>query len=150
MNSESKRNRKYWKRVIKEDRWYDYSFLLKIIEHKINHMIINWDKSHYLDSEKDKLKMIEVKNALRLFREDNFFDKYYKEFVNKYGKLEKEWTDTGEENLVELNYSINGKEWTQEVRKEYNKYLQLAEIDKNKCKDFIFDTLKEEIEKWWD
>ena len=47
-----------YKSVIWNDRWYDYSYIFKILEFKLEQNIKNWDKSHYVGSEFTKKRMI--------------------------------------------------------------------------------------------
>jgi hypothetical protein len=53
-----------WRKVIWEDRWYDYSFFDKIVKFKLQTMVDNWDKSHYVCPEADKEDM---KKIIKLF-----------------------------------------------------------------------------------
>lgn len=47
-----------YKSVIWNDRWYDYSYIFKILEFKLEQNIKNWDKAHYVGSEFTKKRMI--------------------------------------------------------------------------------------------
>ena len=47
-----------YKSIIWNDRWYDYSYIFKILEFKLEQNIKNWDKSHYVGSEFTKKRMI--------------------------------------------------------------------------------------------
>lgn len=52
----------FWKyrKVIWNDRWYDYGFMTDLLEVKLKDMRDNWKYSHYVDSEKEQ----EVLNKL--------------------------------------------------------------------------------------
>ena len=47
-----------YKSIIWNDRWYDYSYIFKILEFKLEQNIKNWDKAHYVGSEFTKKRMI--------------------------------------------------------------------------------------------
>lgn len=62
----------FWKyrKIIWNDRWWDYGFTLKLIRFKLNDNIQNWDKSHYVGCNFTKKRMIVL-----LKRIDEFEDK---------------------------------------------------------------------------
>ena len=47
-----------YKSIIWNDRWYDYSYIFKILEFKLEQNIKNWNKAHYVGSEFTKKRMI--------------------------------------------------------------------------------------------
>lgn len=49
----------FWKyrKVIWNDRWYDYSYIFKLLEFKLKDTIKNWDNAHYVGSHFTKLRM---------------------------------------------------------------------------------------------
>jgi len=56
--------------VIWNDRWFDYVFLLKIVERKFENMERNWDKAIYENSEIQKAEFKEIRELLNLIIED--------------------------------------------------------------------------------
>lgn len=62
----------FWKyrKIIWNDRWWDYDFTLKMIRFKLNDNIQNWDKSHYVGFEFTKKRMIVLLKRLDLFEEE--------------------------------------------------------------------------------
>jgi hypothetical protein len=63
-----------YRKIIWEDRWFDYSYFDKLVKFKLQTMVDNWDKSHYVCSDKDKNNMAEV---ILLF---NDIEKYEDDF----------------------------------------------------------------------
>ena len=47
-----------YKSIIWNDRWYDYSYIFKILEFKLEQNNKNWNKAHYVGSEFTKKRMI--------------------------------------------------------------------------------------------
>ena len=150
MKTDTQRNRQYWKNIIKKDRWFDSSFLFTIIEHKLNHMILNWDKSMYVDAHKDKEKMQEVRNAILEFQKDEFIDKYTGEIDKEYGESKIKFEDIPDSKYSTMNTYRNNELESDEARAAFREAMRKADIDKQKCLAFIFDTMRDEIEKWWD
>ena len=96
----------YWKykKVIAIDRWYDYQFIMNLIEFKLEDTIKNWDKAHYIGSNFTKGRMIIILKRIKTFQ-DNLYElqeKYYSKTITKekYLKeknilLEKTWKSFG-------------------------------------------------------
>lgn len=74
-----------YRRIIWNDRWYDYSFFLILIKFKLKLMIKNWDSAHYIGSNFTKGRMIVLLKRLENFEEelDNIAEQYYKKILTK-------------------------------------------------------------------
>lgn len=79
--------RNYWtyRKIIYNDRWYDYSYILTLLEFKLQDTINQWDKSHYVGSNFTKLRMIIILNRLKEYDNDlNWLhEQYYSGLITK-------------------------------------------------------------------
>ena len=96
----------FWKyrKIIWNDRWYDYFFIINLIEFKLEDTIKNWDKAHYIGSDFTKGRMIVVLKRIKTFQDnlEELQEKYYSKTITKekYLKeknilLEKTWKRFG-------------------------------------------------------
>lgn len=53
-----------YRKVIWDDRWYDYQYIFFILEFKLKNTIKNWDKAHYVGSHFTKLRMQVLLNRI--------------------------------------------------------------------------------------
>lgn len=79
----------FWKyrKVIYKDRWWDYCFMADWFEAKLQDMHDNWDKSIYVDSEKEKEKLSELLGYLKTMKNYELTDKENEEAKDKFFKL---------------------------------------------------------------
>lgn len=82
-----------FKFIIWNDRWYDYSYFIKLIKFKLQDNINNWHKSHYIGSEFTKKRMIIILKRIEEYETnlDNLHELYYTKKMtrDKYKKLKK-------------------------------------------------------------
>lgn len=83
-----------YKSVIWNDRWYDYSFIIKLLEFKLKYTIKNWDKAHYIGSDFTKKRMQIILNRIEEYQTnlDNLQEMYYLKKIDKkeYRRLKEE------------------------------------------------------------
>ena len=93
-----------YKSVIWNDRWYDYSYIFKLLEFKLKDTIKNWDKAHYVGSEFTKKRMIVLLSRIEEYQTnlDNLHEMYYLKKIDKAeyrrlkeGLLNKTWKSLG-------------------------------------------------------
>ena len=74
-----------YKSVIWNDRWYDYSFIIKLLEFKLKDTIKNWDKAHYVGSDFTKLRMQINLNRIEEYQVnlENIQELYYLKKIDK-------------------------------------------------------------------
>lgn len=86
-----------YKRVIANDRWYDYQFIFNLLEFKLKDNIKNWDNAHYVGSHFTKLRMQVVLNRIEEFQInlENIQEMYYLKKISKeeYKKLKNDLLD---------------------------------------------------------
>jgi hypothetical protein len=74
-----------YRKVIWNDRWYDYSFIFKLLEFKLNDTIKNWEGAHYIGSEFTKKRMHVLLNRLEEYETnlDNLQELYFTKKIDK-------------------------------------------------------------------
>lgn len=86
-----------YKKVIANDRWYDYQFIFNLLEFKLKDNIKNWDNAHYIGSNFTKLRMQVILNRIEEFQTnlENIQEMYYFKEISKeeYKKLKNELID---------------------------------------------------------
>lgn len=77
----------FWKyrSVIWNDRWYDYSYIFKLLEFKIKDTLDNWDKAHYIGSHFTKLRMQVLLNRIEEYQTnlENLQELLYQKKISK-------------------------------------------------------------------
>jgi len=75
-----------WRKVICNDRWWDYSFMLEILLFKLKDMEENWGtRTHYVGDYDDKKILQELIEDLEwmLDEENEFLDNYAEEYKKR-------------------------------------------------------------------
>ena len=75
-----------WRKIIWQDRWWDYYFLLEILQFKLKDMEENWGKNtHYVNDYKDKeiIKSLLEDLTWMLDNENEFNDGYLEEYKKR-------------------------------------------------------------------
>lgn len=74
LNDQELENFDFWFSTIKKDRWWDYSFLLKIIDKKLEQMEKHWDEAIYVDAKLDKKQIKKSRKMLNFLINNDAFD----------------------------------------------------------------------------
>ena len=96
----------FWKyrKIIWDDRWYDYFFIIELYKFKLKDNIDNWDKSNYVGSNFTKKRMIILYNRLNSYLDnlEELQEQYYYKKITKsqylYFKrklISKTWNELG-------------------------------------------------------
>ena len=74
-----------YRKVIWNDRWYDYQPIFNILEFKLKDTIKNWDKAHYVGSHFTKLRMQINLNRIEEYQVnlENIQELYYLKKIDK-------------------------------------------------------------------
>lgn len=141
------RNIKKWWPILKEDEDWDFYFLLKVMNFKLEKMEEHIGKhGHSEDSKAIAKELDEAGYYLRQLIEDDFFD---------HDTLDKKWGETklvfNSDNSVTFT---NAKIKTDDDRKQYHKDFA-AEVEKeDERKQFALDKFcqifKTKLFGWWD
>jgi len=76
-----------WKKIIYNDRWWDYHFLHEILKFKLEDMEKNWSDSHYVNFEEDQKEIHDLVELLKTIDEKDDMTEdisaIYEEFGHK-------------------------------------------------------------------
>lgn len=74
-----------YRKVIWNDRWYDYQYIFFIIEFKLKDTIKNWDRAHYVGAHFTKLRMQVLLNRIEEYQTnlENLQELYYTKKISK-------------------------------------------------------------------
>lgn len=74
-----------YRKVISNDRWYDYQFIFNLLEFKLKDNIKNWDKAHYVGSNFTKLRMQIILNRIEEYQTnlETLQELYYLKKISK-------------------------------------------------------------------
>lgn len=149
------RNLWYWKKVIWEDRWYDYIFLLDMMRHKLKHTErmtreFGCHINHVRDADKMKIAI----NLLDRIMEDDYYERAVKTLHEQYGEPEMHWSDVEEDaNLTKLDITHENIK-TEEDQTDYNKRFREASLRQAKQKqgdiNYLFKFMAKHLQSWWD
>jgi hypothetical protein len=74
-----------YRKVIWNDRWYDYSYMFKLLEFKLKDTIKSWDGAHYVGSGFTKKRMQIVLNRIEEYETnlDNLQEMYFLKKIDR-------------------------------------------------------------------
>ena len=134
-----------WRSVVWNDRPWDYVFILKALRFKLDETQKCIDGS-FVGSEEEAKKIRSLVEALDRIVEDDYVSEEYKAMDEKYGKLEMIFNDDNTITTTRKNLKEEDRET------ERQETLALAELEaKRRQQDinFVFDTMKNDIQRWW-
>jgi hypothetical protein len=77
----------FWKyrNIIWKDRWYDYSYIFKLLEFKLKDTIKNWEGAHYVGSEFTRKRMQVLLNRIEEYNTnlENLQELFYQKKISK-------------------------------------------------------------------
>jgi hypothetical protein len=79
----------YYRKVIWNDRWWDYGFLHVLLRHKLNQMAKGWENAHYCGSEYDKEylhELVELLDNIDILEDDIDKDDEINEKYQEFGR----------------------------------------------------------------
>lgn len=86
----------YWLPIIWKSNWWDFGYLMDLMEHQLKLMRDNWDDACYVNSEKEKQQIVETLKLLEAFNDCDFdFESeqlWFEEFINSL-KVMRRWWD---------------------------------------------------------
>lgn len=139
------RNLWKWRSVVWNDRPWDYVYIFKALRFKLDETQRCIDGT-FVGAEEEASKIRSLIEAIDRIIEDDYVKKEYEEMDKRYGKLEMIFNDdntitTTRENLKEEDKETERKET-----------LALAELEAERRQqdiNFVFDTMKNDIQRWW-
>lgn len=130
------KNIRLWYPILKEDQQWDYVYLYEIIQHKLKLMEnLQRNQGNSVDAEVYADEMREVIDVLERLIEDDYMPEESKEYFKK---------------LRIEDLFDNKRERSEEEHQEHLEWYRQEEKNRNKDIEFVFDTMKEKIERWWD
>lgn len=139
------RNLWNWRSVVWNDRPWDYVYIFKALRFKLNETQRCIDGT-FVGADEEAAKIRSLIEAIDRILEDDYVSEEYKELDRKYGKLEMIFH---EDNTI----TTTRKNLKEEDRKtERQETLTLAELEAKRRQDdinFVFDTMKNDIQRWW-
>lgn len=139
------RNLWKWRSVVWNDRPWDYVYIFKALRFKLDETQKCIDGS-FVGSEEEAKKIRSLIEAIDRIVEDDYVSEEYKTMDEKYGKLEMIFND---DNTITTTRENLKEEDREQERKET---LALAELEadrRQKDINYVFDTMKNDIQKWW-
>ena len=139
------RNLWKWRSVVWNDRPWDYVYIFKALRFKLDETQRCIDGT-FVGAEEEAAKIRSLIEAIDRILEDDYVSEEYKELDRKYGKLEMIFH---EDNTITTTRK-NLKEEDRETERQET--LTLAELEAKRRQDdinFVFDTMKNDIQRWW-
>ena len=141
-----------WFPIIWKDKWWDYSFLLKIIRFKIELMEKNFrENACYIGAEKDADVMKLCIYSLNRIISDDYHSNAFKRHDKKWGDLEMKTIPVDN---ITSRLEITAPNVTEENKSQYDKEFKRCSTHawelKRQDLEFLFNTLIKNIERWWD
>ena len=134
-----------WRKVVWNDRPWDYVYIFKALRFKLNETQRCIDGT-FVGSDEEAAKIRSLIDAIDRILEDDYVKEEYEEMDEKYGKLEMIFND---DNTITTTRENLKEEDREQERKET---LALAELEadrRQKDINYVFDTMKNDIQKWW-
>jgi hypothetical protein len=139
------RNLWKWRSVVWNDRPWDYVYIFKALRFKLDETQRCIDGT-FVGAEEEAAKIRSLIEAIDRILEDDYVKEEYEEMDRKYGKLEMIFNDDNTLTTTRENLKEEDKET------ERQETLALAELEaKRRQQDinFVFDTMKNDIQRWW-
>lgn len=139
------RNLWKWRKVVWNDRPWDYVYIFKALRFKLEDTQKCIDGT-FVGSEEEVKKIKSLIEAIDRIIEDDYVSEEYKEMDKKYGTLEMLFNDDNTITMTRTNLKEEDKET------ERKETLALAELEADRRQNdinFVFDTMKNDIQRWW-
>lgn len=139
------RNLWKWRSVVWNDRPWDYVYIFKALRFKLDETQRCIDGT-FVGADEEAAKIRSLIEAIDRILEDDYVKEEYKEMDRKYGKLEMIFNDDNTITTTRENLKEDDKET------ERKETLALAELEAERRQqdiNFVFDTMKNDIQRWW-
>ena len=139
------RNLWKWRSVVWNDRPWDYVYIFKALRFKLDETQRCIDGT-FVGAEEEAAKIRSLIEAIDRILEDDYVKEEYEEMDRKYGKLEMIFHEDNTITTTRTNLKEDDKET------ERKETLALAELEAERRQqdiNFVFDTMKKDIQRWW-
>lgn len=134
-----------WLPVLWNDADFDYGYLVEMLEFKLKNMqefFANDKLTVCIDADKISLEIGEVVAALHRYNNDDYGTEWYNLLYQKHGEI------CGTTNPFRL-YFPNSTD-NDRAYKIWQSLNRRSDDLKQQDFEFIFDTLKDKLQEWWD
>lgn len=134
-----------WRKVVWNDRPWDYVYIFKALRFKLDETQRCIDGT-FVGADEEAAKIRSLIDAIDRILEDDYVKEEYEEMDRKYGKLEMIFNDDNTITTTRKNLKEEDKET------ERKETLTLAELEAERRQqdiNFVFDTMKDDIQRWW-
>ena len=146
-----------WFPVIWKDRDWDYGYLLKILEFKLQQMYNDSSKWHPIENDTRQRHLKQALHDINILLNDELGDvvckKQWDEFREKYGDLVT-WITKDEKTSYYIHHSSWSKcvsdELAEEAEKQYFKIIQAVDNKHRLINARFWNNLKNNYMDWWD
>lgn len=139
------RNLWKWRSVVWNDRPWDYVYIFKALRFKLDETQRCIDGT-FVGADEEAAKIRSLIEAIDRILEDDYVKEEYEEMDRKYGKLEMIFNDDNTITTTRTNLKEENKET------ERKETIALAELEAERRQqdiNFVFDTMKNDIQRWW-
>lgn len=139
------RNLWKWRSVVWNDRPWDYVYIFKALRFKLDETQRCIDGT-FVGADEEAAKIRSLIDAIDRILEDDYVKEEYDEMDRKYGKLEMIFNNDNSLTMTRENLKEEDKET------ERKETLALAELEAERRQqdiNFVFDTMKNDIQRWW-
>lgn len=149
------RNVKHWFKTVWQDRWWDHEFIYIVLKKKLEQVEKGMKSSNAwsVESEKNAKQVRKCIDALDRLIEDTHSEEARKEHREKWGETSFRFEKIEGSNCSRLyidREKVRTPEDEIQERKDFKKAIELEEELRQKDIGLVFDTMKSEIQKWWD
>jgi hypothetical protein len=149
------RSLKLWLPIIWKDRYYDHTFIFKILRHKLHLMEQRIrHHGHHLNCERDANKMKVCVSLLDRLIKDEYDERALKGHYKKWGdpkfRFEPIEDRPGYSALFIDHENVKSKEDEEEMRKEFRILVEHAGKQRVNDLDYLCYMIKKHVWSWWD
>lgn len=153
--ADSTKNLSDWFDTIVADRWWDFHFLLLIIDKKLELMEKEWHNSNSKNWKKTRQEIRDAKSLLTSIINNDFTKKEEKAHMKKWGKILMDIEDDNSDKQVFRKVKFiypkaKNKKEQKQAEKESEKVHELHDKRKSKAEDKFFKLFRKHYENWWD
>jgi hypothetical protein len=141
-----------WRKVIWNDRWWDHYYFYEIISFKLKDMESHWGKDTCGANDKDvKIILQSLIDDLKLLQNNKFVEKELQELDLKYGKVDlvRQKNHNGK-NTLQLKREKETDENCDEIQTRTIEIYTIETKRRTQTKKRFFDTLRDNVETFWD
>lgn len=139
--------------VLRDDRDWDYQFILDLLKYKISrHRKLVVKNYIVASSPVQYAEMLHVEKLIEKYQDNEFCKEDFDAHDKKWGKMSMEFEDdsNGKSKLNFNRPNAQTEEEKEQESREYMNILEKSELEKQKCWDDIFDSMKAYMEGWWE